>query len=63
MMIHFNEPREPARNGAEQDVVTKWRKMLCYTNRPRVCAKIKRQIRRRERANGKALTRRIQGES
>ncbi len=45
-------PREPAKSGAEQDVVSKWwRRMYVYMQRPGVSAGIKRQIRRRERKN------------
>ncbi|GAP67367.1 putative glycosyltransferase [Mizugakiibacter sediminis] len=44
------KPREPARSGAEQDVVSRyWRRMCCYLGRPGVAAWIKRAIRRRER--------------
>lgn len=47
-------PREPARNGDEQDVIhSKWRKLYCYTQRAGVTSKIKRQIRRRERRSWK----------
>lgn len=48
--------REPPRNGDEQDVVAaggRWRRMYCYTQRAGVTAKIKRQIRRRERRAGR----------
>lgn len=47
-------PREPTRNGDEYDVVSnngRWRRIYCYTQRTGVTAKIKRQIRRRERRN------------
>lgn len=46
---------EPRRidGGAEQDVHTPWRKLLCYTQRAGVTAKIKRATRRRERREGK----------
>lgn len=45
--------RAPAKSAAEQDVVTAWRKMYCYTQRPGVTSWIKRAIRRRERRMGK----------
>lgn len=38
---------------AEYDVVTGWRRMYCYLQRAGVTAGIKRQIRRRERREGK----------
>lgn len=37
----------------EQDVVTGWRRHLCYMQRAGVVAKIKRRMRRRERRDGK----------
>jgi hypothetical protein len=42
-------PKECAKSAAEQDVVTPWRKLYCYTKRAGVTASIKRQIRRRQR--------------
>jgi len=48
--------KEPAKSGAEQDVVTKWRRAFCYTQKAGVCAGIKRQIRRRARRKGKRAT-------
>lgn len=56
-MIGIRRKREPAKSGAEQDVVTSWRKWYCYTGRPGVTAWIKRAIRRRERRklNGEAV--------
>lgn len=42
-------PREPAKSGAEVDVIGKWRRVYCYLARPHVASRIKRQIRRRER--------------
>lgn len=47
------EPKEPARTGAEQDVICGWRTWYCYTKRPGVTAGIKRQIRRRARRAAK----------
>jgi hypothetical protein len=45
-----SSPREPARTGYEQDVVSRRaRRIYCYTKRPGVCAYAKRSIRRRER--------------
>lgn len=42
------------RSGIEQDVVSRyWRRTYCYLQRAGVAAKIKRQIRRRERRDGK----------
>ena len=44
-------PKEKAGNGDEQDVVTAWRKLYCYTQRAGVTSSIKRGIRRRQRHN------------
>lgn len=44
-------------NGGEQDVFTRWRRMLCYTQRGGVTSKIKRQARRRERREAKTAIR------
>lgn len=41
------------KSGAEVDVTTRWRRMFCYTQRAGVCSGIKRQIRRRERREGR----------
>lgn len=45
--------RSKLKGGDEWDVVTGWRKVLCYTRRPGVCKDVKRRIRRRERRNWK----------
>ena len=37
----------------EQTVHTGWRKLYCYTQRPGVCASVKRRTNRRERNEGK----------
>lgn len=42
------QKREPARNGAEQDVIHA-RDIYCYTQKSKVCAWWKRNVRRRER--------------
>lgn len=39
--------------GDEQDVITGWRKKLCYCARPGVTSSIKRKMRRRERQEAK----------
>lgn len=44
-------------SAAEYDVVTGWRRYLCYLQRAGVTAGIKRQIRRRERREGRAEAR------
>ena len=41
--------RIPTKGGAEHDVFSRWRKLLCYTQRPGVCKFIKRQYNRRLR--------------
>lgn len=38
---------------AEKDVVTRWRYLLCYMKRAGVTSGIKRQMRRRERREGR----------
>lgn len=42
------------KNAAEYDVHTKWRHLLCWTQKPNSTAKIKRNSRRRERHEAKA---------
>ena len=47
---HHEPPRRiPARGGDEQDVFSRWRAMLCYTQRAGVCANAKRSYNRRLR--------------
>lgn len=43
----------------ELDVFTGWRKMLCYTQRPGVCKRIKRSYRRRVRHMTNVILRRL----
>lgn len=50
--------RAPLKKWQENDVVTPWRHLYCYTQRAGVTHKIKRQIRRRERRTGNRETRR-----
>jgi hypothetical protein len=45
--------REPAKGGFEQDVFSRWRKFLYYTQRPGVCKKAKKQNNRRFRKGWK----------
>lgn len=45
--------KEPAKSGGEQDVVTRWRRLLCWTQKAGACAYWKRRIRRRERHRAK----------
>jgi len=45
------------KDGAEFDVVTGWRKVLCYTQRAGVCKKIKKQMSRRNRREAKNMLR------
>jgi uncharacterized Zn finger protein len=52
----MNEKRA-IKTTADQDVHTSWRRVLCYTQRAGVTAKLKRQTRRRERREGKDETR------
>lgn len=46
-------PRGITKTAAEVDVVGKWRHMYCYLARSGATSKIKRQMRRRERREGK----------
>lgn len=41
--------KRPVKKFDEYDVVTGWRRLLCYTQRPGVTSGIKRRLRRRER--------------
>ena len=41
--------KEPARSGFEDDVFSKWRRVLKYTQRSGVCKKAKRQANKRSR--------------
>ena len=51
--------RDTKMNTADElDVLTKWRRMYCYTKRPGVCARVKRNFRRRERVTAKSRLRR-----
>ena len=56
-MLHGGTfPREPAKSGTEQDVLSRYaRSIYCYTQRAGVCSKVKRAIRRRERHKMKDL--------
>lgn len=47
-----------AKTAAEQDVVTGWRRYLCYMQHAGVVSGIKRQMRRRERREAKHEIRR-----
>lgn len=44
-----HERRRVANEGDEQDVLTEWRKMYCYTQRAGETDTVKRRARRRER--------------
>lgn len=47
-------PREPARNGSEQDVISRfWRGVTAWTDRAGATSYYKRAIRRRERQAAK----------
>ena len=50
--------RIPLRGGAEMDVFTGWRRMLCYTQRAGVCKDAKRTYSRRLRSTAKRILRR-----
>lgn len=49
--------KRQTKTGAEDDVVTGWRKLLCYLQRPGVTSGIKRQMRRRERHEARTAAR------
>ncbi len=41
--------KEPPKGGAEHDVLSGWRRVLCWTQRAGACSFYKRQNRRRQR--------------
>ncbi len=41
--------RERIKSGAEDDVVTGWRRVLCYTSRAGVCHRVKTVLAKRAR--------------
>lgn len=45
--------RIPMKGGDEQDVFSRWRKVLCYTSRPGVCKSVKRKYNKRFRKASK----------
>jgi len=47
--------KEKLKDGAEYDVVTGWRNVMCYTSRAGVCKKIKKQMNRRIRRESKRI--------
>ena len=47
----------PVRGGAEQDVFTRWRRLYCYTQRARVCKKVKTSASRRDRREARRAIR------
>lgn len=52
--------RLPLKGGDEYDVVVgrgRWRKYLCWTQRPGACKWVKNKINRRERRDGRAEVR------
>lgn len=46
--------RQKLKSGDEWDVVSGWRKLMCYTLRPGVCKSIKQKMNRRARREAKA---------
>ena len=52
------EHRRVANDGDEQDILTGWRKLYCYTQRAGVTNAIKRRARRRERREHQRETKR-----
>jgi hypothetical protein len=53
--------REPVKTGDEYDLITRWRRVLCYMKRPGVCKRIKAGINRRLRRAAKAEVERSEG--
>lgn len=45
--------RIPMKGGAEMDVFSRWRKIMCYTSRPGVCKRVKRGYNKRVRRAAK----------
>jgi len=45
--------KQKLKTGDEWDVVTGWRKVLCWTQRAGACSRVKRRMRRRLRREGK----------
>lgn len=43
----------PLKGGLEYDVLTGWRKYLCYTGKPGICKYVKNKYNRRMRQHGK----------
>lgn len=43
------QDRIPAKGGFEHDVFSGWRRVTCYTSKPGVCKKAKRQHNKRKR--------------
>ena len=54
--------RIPLRGGDEYDALTRWRRALCYTQRPGVCRSIKRGYQRRLRHLARAMLRHAGGD-
>ncbi len=49
----MKKPRIPLKGGLEQDVFSAWRKLLCYTQKPRICKWVKSKYNKRMRKQGK----------
>ena len=45
--------RIPMKGGAEMDVFSRWRKVVCYLSRPGVCKGVKRGYNKRSRRAAK----------
>jgi hypothetical protein len=45
--------RQRLKTGAEEDAVTRWRRVLCYMRKPGVTHGIKKQMSRRDRRDAK----------
>ena len=45
--------RIPMKGGAEMDVFSRWRKVMCYMSRPGVCKRVKRGYNKRVRRAAK----------
>lgn len=57
--MQYARYKRNVKGGIEDDVFTKWRKVLKYTHRSRICKKVKQQFNQRERRQNRQS---IQGE-
>lgn len=63
MQTSTTKPRPALVSGDEQDVMTGWRRVMCWCSRAGATARIKRFYRRRERSLNKAELRKLTEEA